>query len=51
MLRYVILAITLMVGMAPWQASAQDEASLRGGVGKSCLRTAMACIALEQVSW
>jgi S1-C subfamily serine protease len=34
MLRYVILALTLMVGMAPWQAFAQDEASLRGGVVK-----------------
>jgi S1-C subfamily serine protease len=34
MLRYVVLAVTLMVGMAPWQASAQDEASLRGGVVK-----------------
>ncbi|MEO7863091.1 MAG: bifunctional trypsin-like peptidase domain-containing/SEL1-like repeat protein, partial [Nitrospirales bacterium] len=34
MLRYVVLAVTLMVGMSPWQASAQDEASFRGGVVK-----------------
>ena len=29
MLRYVVLAVTLTVGMAPWQAFAQDETSLR----------------------
>ena len=34
MLRYVVLAVTFMVGMSPWQASAQDEASFRGGVVK-----------------
>ena len=34
MLRYVVLAVTLTVGMAPWQAFAQDETSLRGGVVK-----------------
>lgn len=34
MLRYVVLAVTLMVWIAPWQAFAQDEASLRGGVVK-----------------
>jgi TPR repeat protein len=34
MLRYVVLAVTLMVGMAAWPAAAQDEASLRGGVVK-----------------
>ena len=34
MLRYFVLAVTVIVGMAPWQAFAQDEASLRGGVVK-----------------
>ena len=34
MLRTVVLAVTLIVGLIPWQASAQDEASLRGGVVK-----------------
>lgn len=34
MLRYVVLAVTLTVGMAPWQAFAQDETSLRDGVVK-----------------
>jgi TPR repeat protein len=34
MLRAVVLAMTLIVGLIPWQASAQDEASLRGGVVK-----------------
>jgi len=34
MLRSVVLAMTLTVGLIPWQASAQDEASLRGGVVK-----------------
>ena len=34
MLRYVVLVVTLIVGLIPWQASAQDGASLRGGVVK-----------------
>lgn len=34
MLRYVVLAVTLMVGMAVWPAAAQDATSLRGGVVK-----------------
>ena len=34
MLRSVVLAMTLIVGLIPWQAFAQDEASLRGGVVK-----------------
>jgi TPR repeat protein len=35
MLRYVVLAVTLMVGTAAWPAAAQGEASLRGGVVKA----------------
>jgi TPR repeat protein len=34
MLRSVVLAMTLIVSLIPWQVSAQDEASLRGGVVK-----------------
>ena len=34
MLRSVVLAMTLIVSLIPWQASAQDEASLRVGVVK-----------------
>ena len=34
MLRYVVLAVTLMVGMAAWPAAAQDATSLRGGIVK-----------------
>ncbi|MEK6639956.1 MAG: trypsin-like peptidase domain-containing protein [Nitrospirota bacterium] len=34
MLRYFVLAMTVIVGLIPWQAFAQDEASLRGGVVK-----------------
>ncbi len=30
MLRYVVLAVTLMVGMAAWPAAAQDEAADQG---------------------
>ena len=34
MLRSVVLAMTLIVSSIPWQASAQDATSLRGGVVK-----------------
>lgn len=34
MLHSVVLAMTLIVSLIPWQAAAQDATSLRGGVVK-----------------